>query len=78
MTLIKSPTNPIELNEIIGYLTGIVSESKMVYVRKAQNVVVRSRQSIAWTLDGEFGGNHWNVEIKNQHRKVNILVKDEI
>lgn len=77
VTLIKSPTNPIELNEIIGYLTGIVSESKMVYVRKAQNVVVRSRQSIAWTLDGEFGGNHWNVEIKNQHRKVNILVKEE-
>lgn len=78
VTLIKSPTNPIELNEIIGYLTGIVSESKMVYVCKAKNIVVRSRQSMAWTLDGEFGGNHWQVEIKNQHRKVNILVKDEI
>lgn len=77
VTLIKSPTNPIELNEIIGYLTGIVHECKMVYVCKASHIVVRARESVPWTLDGEFGGEHWQVEIHNHHRKINILVKED-
>ena len=77
VTLIKSPTNPIELTEIIEYLTGIISETKAVYSFKASEIKVRSRSSVSWTMDGENGGEHWNVEIKNLHRKVNILTKEK-
>ena len=77
VTLVKSPTNPIELTEIIEYLTGIISETDMVYSFKASHIKVRSRSSVSWTMDGENGGEHWSVEIKNHHRKVNILTKEE-
>ena len=77
VTLIKSPTNPLELNEIIGYLTGIIHETKMVYAFKTNHIQVRSRSSVAWTVDGENGGEHWSVNIKNHHRCINILTKKE-
>lgn len=77
VTLIKSPTNPIELSEIVEYLTGLISDTKMVYKFKAAHVVVRSRSSVSWTMDGENGGEHWSVEIKNHHKKLNILTKEQ-
>lgn len=77
VTLVKSPNNPIELNEIIAYLTGLIPETKMVYSFKASDITLRSRASVSWTMDGENGGDHWNVEIKNHHRKLNILTKEE-
>lgn len=77
VTLIKSPNNPIELNEIIAYLTGLVSETKMVYTFKSSHIKLRSRSSVSWTMDGENGGEHWGVEIKNHHKKLNILTKEE-
>lgn len=77
VTLIRRPSNPIELNEIMGYLTGLISETKMVYTFKASYLKIRSRSSVSWTMDGENGGEHWNVEIKNNHRKLNILTKEE-
>ena len=77
VTLIKCPNNPIELTEIIEYLTGIISKTKMVYTFKASYIQIRSRSSVCWTIDGENGGEHWGVEIKNHHKKLNILTKDE-
>lgn len=77
VTLVKSPTNPMELNEIIGYLTGIIPETQMVYTFKSSYIQIRSRSSVSWTLDGENGGEHWSVDIKNHHRKLNILTKEE-
>lgn len=77
VTLIKSPNNPIELNEIIAYLTGLISETKMVYSFKSSHIKLRSRSSVSWTMDGENGGEHWSVEIKNLHKKLNILTKEE-
>lgn len=77
VTLIKSPNNPLELTEIIEYLTGLISETKMVYTFKASQIKMRSQSSVSWTMDGEAGGEHWSVEIKNHRRKVNILTKEE-
>ena len=77
VTLVKSPTNPMELNDIIYYLTGLLSETKMVYSFKASHIRIRSRESVTWTLDGENGGEHWQVDIKNHHKKLNFAVKEE-
>lgn len=77
VTLVKSPDNPIELNEIVAYLTGLLPETKMVYSFKTSHIQLRSRSSVSWTMDGENGGEHWSVEIKNHHRKLNILTKEE-
>ena len=77
VTLIKSPNNPLELSEIIEYLTGLISDTKMVYKFKSSHIKVRSRASVSWTIDGENGGEHWGVEIKNHHKKLNILTKEQ-
>ena len=77
VTLIKHPSNPLELNEIITYLTGLISDTNMVYCYKAKSIHIRSRERVPWTLDGEFGGEHWDVDIINQHRKIEILVKED-
>lgn len=77
VTLVKSPTNPIELNEIIAYLTGIIPETKMVYSFKTDYIRIRSRSSVTWTLDGENGGEHWKVDIHNHYRKLNFAVKED-
>jgi len=76
VTLVKGPNNPLELNEIIAYLTGMIPETKMVYSFKTSHITIRSRASVSWTMDGENGGEHWNVEIRNHHRKLNILTKE--
>ena len=72
--LIKVPTDLIQLNEIIGVLTGIVADSDMIYHFKSNHVRIRSRQRVPWTLDGENGGEHWSIEVKNHHKKINILI----
>ena len=74
--LVKVPNDLIELNEIIALFTGLIDESDMVYKVKADHVVIRSRQSVPWTLDGENGGEHWHVDIKNHHQALNFVTKE--
>lgn len=75
--LVKSPTNIVELNEIIAFLTGLLTETKMVYSFKTDDIHIRSRSSVTWTLDGENGGDHWKVDIRNHCRKLNLVVKED-
>lgn len=77
VTLIKFPSNPLEFNDIISYLTGIVTESKMVYTFKTSDIKIRSRSSVSWTIDGENAGEHWSVDIKNHHKKLHILIPEK-
>lgn len=76
VTLVKSPTNPLELTEIIEYLTGIIPETNMVYNFKTSQLQIRSRASVSWTMDGENGGEHWSVDIKNHHQALNIVTAE--
>lgn len=74
VTLIKNPKNPIELNEIIASLINLVDDTDMIYSFKASKVKFTSREEISWTLDGEYGGDHSEVEVKNLHQAVEIMV----
>ena len=65
VTLIKKPRNPIELNEIIASLVNLVDDTNMIYSFKTERVKFTAKQEIPWTLDGEYGGNHVEVEIEN-------------
>lgn len=37
------------------------------------NIKIKSDDELAWTLDGEFGGNHKRIDIKNLNGAVNIV-----
>lgn len=55
--LIKMPTNPLELNEIIAaLLQQKVKDCPFIYFRQAAHVRVHTEEPVAWTLDGEAGG----------------------
>ncbi len=55
VTLIKTPKNPIELQEILGAILLREIDNKHIYYQKAERVEFESLEEIPWTLDGEFG-----------------------
>lgn len=77
VTLIKMPKNPVELNEILGCLANMIDDSDLIYTFKTNQLKVFPQKQIPWTLDGEFGGEHMEVEIKNMHQALEIMTKRE-
>jgi len=77
VTLIKMPANPVELNTIIVALLNRNINTDLMYCFKASSLKITSKEKIAWTLDGEFGGKHQEVFIKNNKQALKIRVPDE-
>ncbi|MDL2295543.1 diacylglycerol kinase family lipid kinase [Lachnospiraceae bacterium OttesenSCG-928-E19] len=77
VTLIKTPKNPIELQEIISSLLLNNVHSKHMYAFRAKKITFESEEEIAWTLDGEFGGDHDFVEIENRKQALEIMVPND-
>lgn len=76
-TLIKRPKNPLELQGIILSLVSEQQDSKYMYSFKAKEVIFESLEEVSWTLDGEFGGEHDKVIIKNVQKELQIMVDAE-
>lgn len=75
--LVRKPNNPIELQSM---LTGLMIEnfdSKCIYKFKAGRIVAESESEVAWTLDGEYGGDHTRVEIRNLMQAFTIRIDEE-
>ena len=73
--LIKRPKNILELNEIIASLVG-GAETKMIHSFKTSTLTIQCEEDISWTLDGEFGGQHREVEIENLKNIVRIVLHE--
>lgn len=71
--LIKMPTNPLDLQAIINSLLISEVNEKYMYCFKASEIKVTSSVPIPWTRDGEFGGNHKQVIIKNHQKAIRIF-----
>ena len=77
VTLIKKPQNAIELNAIIAALVGHQTDSNYMYSFKTGEIIFESIEEIPWTLDGEFGGEHDKVVVRNCRQKLKIMVKEK-
>ena len=77
VTLIRTPKNPIALQEIIGALLSSQINTKHIYSFKTGEIHFESVEEIPWTLDGEFGGEHDSVCIKNAKQALKIVVPEE-
>lgn len=77
VTLIRRPTNPLDINNIIRALVDKRVKSEYIYTFTTQKLKVESEETVAWTLDGEFGGEHREVMIESWHRALEIRVPDE-
>lgn len=74
VTLIKTPKNPIALQEIVAALISEQVNARHMFSFKAERITFESLEEIPWTLDGEFGGNHDRVQIENMKQKLPIVV----
>ena len=78
VTLFKTPRNPMELNEILGALALRKINPTRMYSFKTNEVHFETEVEIPWTLDGEFGGVHEEVVVKDCQKALEIMVKPEV
>ena len=77
VTLIHKPKNIIELNTIIASLTNLKDETDLIDSFRAESVKFYSEEEIPWTLDGEIGGDHKEVQIKDHCKAVDIMINEK-
>ena len=68
---------PLSLQEFLGILGSIRNRSYSgdnVQLLQAKRVKFTFDTEVAWTIDGEDGGAHKQVEIQNLHKAVRIIV----
>lgn len=75
MMLIHTPTNPMELNEIVtALMSGNVDSTSMIEYYHTDHIYITSPEEVPWTLDGEYGGKYTDVIIRNMKQRVRIVL----
>lgn len=75
ITLVKTPSNPIALQKTINdVIFKKLTDEKCFVTFKTSRVKFISEKEIPWTLDGESGGSHKEVEIINHKRALNLII----
>lgn len=77
VTLVKTPRNPMELNNIMVSLLNRDIDTNAMYCFKTAKLTLESKDSVPWTLDGEYGGTHRRVKIINRCKAINIRVRKD-
>ena len=75
VTLVKKPRNAIELNAIIASLIAREMDERYIITLKAERIQIDSVDTIPWTLDGENGGRYKRIDIVNNPRAVEFIVR---
>lgn len=73
VTIIRRPKNLFELNEILTALVSATDNTNLIYTFKTDWITFESMEEVAWTLDGEFGGDHALVRIQNRQKALKVL-----
>lgn len=73
VTLIKRPQNLSELQAIISSLLLEEVDTQYMYTFKTDRLHISTGVEVPWTLDGEFGGSHSDVEICNNMKRLEIF-----
>lgn len=77
VTMIRKPTNPLDLNNIIMALVDKRVKSEYIYTFKTPRLTVESEETVPWTVDGEFGGEHMKAVIENKQQVLRIRIPKE-
>ena len=70
--LVKSPRNPGELNEMITSLLAQEMDPEYLFYFKASEIEFIAEEEVPWTLDGENGGAHKSIAVKNMKQAMKI------
>ena len=72
---ITRPKNPLELQEIMTAMLTAEDNTDLIHSFKSARVTITSEEPVPWTLDGEYGGSHTQIEIENCHEALNLYLK---
>lgn len=70
---VKMPKNLLELQSIVTSLLLQNIDERYMYLIKTNKITISSEEEIAWTLDGEDGGQWQSAEIVNLKQAIRIL-----
>lgn len=73
VTFIRKPKSVFELQEIIASLLIEEDRTDMIISCKSSKILIEAEDEIAWSLDGEFGGNLKEVVIENEKQRMRII-----
>ena len=74
VALVKRPTNVAEMNQILTDIVNGSFNSNQMYTFKTAFLHIEAEEEVPWTLDGEFGGRHLSVDIRNRKQAMEIYV----
>ena len=77
VTLVRTPSTVVELNDLITALLNRDFGGDMLIHFKTDKMRVESGQEVDWTLDGEYGGGHWQLLIENKKEAVTLKVPEK-
>jgi YegS/Rv2252/BmrU family lipid kinase len=74
--LVHAPSTLLQTQKIISSLLTQEIKTDLIIFRKAKQISFTSTKPVAWTLDGEFGGEHTELTITNQYRAIEIIMPE--
>lgn len=74
VTLVRRPRTLVELHRIREAIDSREVDLNMMVSFKASSVTFTGNKNVAWTLDGEFGGEHKVVNITNENKALTLMV----
>lgn len=74
VTLVKLPDNMLDMSNLLAAFINRDINTELMYCFKTKHIEFDSKESISWTRDGEFGGNHTHVDIRNENKVINIMI----
>lgn len=77
VTLLREPTNVVGWGELATAFFSGSNTSEYVIHRKTSHVHFVSPQPVAWVKDGEYGGDHDDVEIQCLHHVFRLALPAE-
>ena len=77
VTLVKLPDNMVDMSNLIASFLNRDIDTDYMYCFKSSHIVFESDEKIAWTRDGEFGGEHNIADIRNENKALTIMIPDK-
>ena len=75
VTMVRTPQNIIDWQEIIAAVLMSDESNSRVVRFKTRKLRIVSEEPVAWTRDGENGGEHTEVVLENLHQVLEIMTE---
>ncbi len=75
VSLVRTPANPLVLQQTLNDAIMNRLNTKNFLTFKTSRVKFSTAEPLSWTLDGEAGGSHTEMEITNLRRAIKLVIK---